>query len=43
MDYSAIELIMDRDKSITEIGELFGYSASNYSTAFKKYYNLNYS
>lgn len=39
MDYSAIELIMDRDKSITEIGELFGYSASNYSTAFKKYYN----
>lgn len=39
MDYSAAKLLMDKNKSITDIGLQYGYSPSNYSTAFKKYHN----
>lgn len=35
MDQSAIDLKLKRDKTITNIGLDYGYSASNYSTSFK--------
>jgi len=41
MDYSAVRIMMDRDRSITDIGLQFGYSLSNYSTAFKKHHNVS--
>ena len=37
LERSALRLKMDKDRSITEIGEDFGYSSSNFSTAFKKH------
>ncbi len=41
IEYSAFLLhVNDRD-SVTDIGEKFGYSASNYSTLFKKYYQTS--
>lgn len=37
MDQSAIDIKIKRSRSITEIGLDYGYSASNYSTAFKQH------
>lgn len=37
MDQSAIDLKLKHNKSITEIGSDYGYSPSNYSSAFKKH------
>lgn len=39
LERSAFQLKMERDKSITEIGENIGYSSTNYATAFKKQLN----
>lgn len=41
LERSALRLKMDKDTSITEIGEDIGYSSSNFSTAFKKHLNLS--
>ena len=38
MEQSAMKLKMERARSITEIAEDYGYSASNYSSAFRQYY-----
>lgn len=38
---SALRLKIDKVSSITEIGEDFGYSASNFATAFKKHLKLS--
>ena len=39
LERSALRLKMDKETSITEIGEDYGYSSSNFSTAFKKHMN----
>lgn len=41
MDQSAIDIKLKRDQSITDIGLNYGYSPSNYSTAFKKHHHLS--
>lgn len=41
MDQSAIDLKLEKDKPITDIGLNYGYSSSNYSTAFRKHHNLS--
>ncbi|MDD3306451.1 MAG: helix-turn-helix transcriptional regulator [Acetobacterium sp.] len=41
MEQSAIEMKLGKDKSITDIGMTYGYSSSNYSTAFKKHHHLS--
>lgn len=41
MEQSAIRLKLEKDKHITEIGVDYGYSSSNYSSAFKKHHNLS--
>ncbi len=38
MEQSAMRLKMETGRDITEIGEDYGYSASNYSTAFSSYH-----
>ncbi|MBP9996470.1 MAG: AraC family transcriptional regulator [Lachnospiraceae bacterium] len=39
IERSALRLKMDKETSITEIGADYGYSSSNFSTAFKKHMN----
>ena len=39
MDQSAIDIKLKRDKSITDIGLDYGYSPSNYSSAFRKHHS----
>ncbi len=41
MDQSAIDIKLERSRSITDIGLDYGYSSSNYSSAFKKHHNLS--
>lgn len=41
MEQSAIEMKLGKDKSITDIGVSYGYSASNYSSAFKKHHQIS--
>jgi AraC family transcriptional regulator len=41
MEQSAIEMKLGKDKSITDIGITYGYSSSNYSSAFKKHHHLS--
>lgn len=41
MEQSAIEMKLGKDKSITDIGISYGYSSSNYSSAFKKHHHLS--
>lgn len=41
MDQSALRLKIEKEKTITDIGLDYGYSASNYSSAFKKHHNLS--
>ncbi|MFA9379199.1 MAG: GyrI-like domain-containing protein [Lachnotalea sp.] len=38
LEQSAMKLKMEIDRSITDIGEDYGYSASNYSSAFSQYH-----
>lgn len=41
MDQSAIDMKLKDSKSITDIGLDYGYSASNYSSAFKKHHSVS--
>ena len=38
MEQSAMKLKMEKDREITDIGQDYGYSSSNYSTAFSQYH-----
>ena len=40
MDQSAIDIKMQKNKPITDIGLDYGYSSSNYCSAFRKHHNL---
>ncbi|MGN1203572.1 MAG: GyrI-like domain-containing protein [Lachnospiraceae bacterium] len=41
LERCAWKLKVEKDKSITEIGENYGYTASNFATAFKKHLNVS--
>jgi len=41
MEQSALRLKIEKDKTITGVGFDYGYSPSNYSSAFKKYHNIS--
>ncbi|MDF3001814.1 MAG: AraC family transcriptional regulator [Bacillota bacterium] len=41
MDQSAVEIKLEKKKPITNIGINYGYSSSNYSTAFQKHHNIS--
>ncbi len=40
LEQSAFRLKLEKQKSITDIGQFYGYSASNYSWAFSKYHKV---
>lgn len=41
MEQSALNLKYEREKTITEIGLDYGYSSSNYSSAFRKHHSIS--
>jgi AraC family transcriptional regulator len=41
MDQSAIDIKLEKSKSITDIGLDYGYSSSNYSSAFRKHHKVS--
>lgn len=41
MEQSAVDIKLTRDRQITDIGLDYGYSASNYSSAFKKHHSIS--
>lgn len=41
MERSALMLKLEKDKSITDIGVSYGYSSSNYSSAFRKHHHIS--
>jgi AraC family transcriptional regulator len=41
MDQSAVDIKLVKDKPITDIGLDYGYSSSNYSSAFKKHHHIS--
>jgi len=41
MDQSAVDIKLNKDRSITEIGLDYGYSPSNYCSAFKKHHSVS--
>lgn len=41
MDQSAINIKLEKNKPITDIGLDYGYSSSNYSSAFRKHHNVS--
>lgn len=41
MDQSAVDIKLEKNKTITDIGLDYGYSSSNYSSAFKKYHQVS--
>lgn|GEM_PF-2701127 len=41
MDQSAVDIKLVKDKPITDIGLDYGYSPSNYSSAFKKHHHIS--
>lgn len=41
LERSAWRLKVEKEKSITEIGEEYGYSSSNFATAFKKHLDIS--
>jgi AraC family transcriptional regulator len=41
MDQSAIDIKLEKNKHITDIGLDYGYSSSNYSSAFRKHHNIS--
>ncbi len=40
MDQSAINIKLEKNKTITDIGLDYGYTPSNYSSAFRKHHNI---
>ena len=42
VENSAFKLKVEKEKTITDIGQLYGYSSSNYSSVFKKHFNLTH-
>ncbi len=41
LDQSAVNIKLEKNKPITDIGLDYGYSSSNYSSAFKKHHNVS--
>lgn len=41
LERSAWRLKVEKERSITEIGEIYGYSSSNFATAFKKHLDIS--
>lgn len=41
MEQSAVRLKLEKDKFITDIGNDYGYSSSNYSSAFRKHHHIS--
>ena len=41
LDQSAVDLKLEKQRAITEIGLDYGYSSSNYSSAFRKHHNVS--
>ncbi len=41
MDQSAVDIKLGKSKPITDIGLNYGYSSSNYSSAFRKHHNVS--
>ena len=41
VDQSAVDMKINREKTITDIGLDYGYSASNYSSVFKKHHHVS--
>ncbi|MDP4094011.1 MAG: AraC family transcriptional regulator [Bacillota bacterium] len=41
MDLSAVDIKLEKHKTITDIGLDYGYSPSNYSSAFRKHHNVS--
>lgn len=41
VDQSAVDMKLNPDKSITDIGLEYGYSSSNYSSVFRKHHNTS--
>jgi len=41
MDQSAVDIKLEKNKTITDVGLDYGYSSSNYSSAFKKYHKVS--
>ena len=41
MDQSAIDIKLEKNKMITDIGLDYGFSSSNYSTAFRKHHHVS--
>ena len=41
MEQSAIEMKLGKEQTITDIGVTYGYSSSNYSSAFKKHHHIS--
>ncbi len=41
LDQSAINIKLEKNKSITDIGLNYGYSSSNYSSAFRKHHKVS--
>lgn len=41
LERSAWRLKVEKERSITEIGETYGYSSSNFATAFKKHLDIS--
>ena len=41
MEQSALKLKIEKSRSITDVGYTYGYSPSNYSSAFKKHHNIS--
>lgn len=41
LDQSAIDIKLDKNKKITDIGMDYGYSSSNYSSAFSKHHQVS--
>lgn len=41
MDHSAVDIKLEKNKTITDIGLDYGYSSSNYSSAFRKHHHVS--
>ncbi|WP_348982943.1 AraC family transcriptional regulator [Desulfosporosinus sp. FKA] len=41
MDLSAVDIKLEKHKTITDIGLNYGYSPSNYSSAFRKHHHVS--
>ena len=41
LDQSAIDIKLEKDRTITEIGSSYGYSSSNYSSAFSSHHQIS--